>query len=270
MPEVVVQWDANDNSMIYGKIGTSAKAGGFATASTILESAWEYDDETVITYELGYKARFGGGVAEFNAVLFRSEYEDLQVNSFITQGASTVGIVSNAGETTNQGLEIDGRWAATDWLVLGGSAAYLDAEYSEYGAGACYVGEATSDPSGTICDKTGDTPPYAPEFSGTLFADVAFPLGASLELTGNVTAAYSDEYYTDGTLDPVGVQDSYTRVSARVGIGAEDGKWDISVIGRNLTEEEVLDVSQPLFGYYLGYLGAPRTIAVQATYRFGG
>jgi iron complex outermembrane recepter protein len=270
MPELVVQWDAGDDSMIYGKIGTSAKAGGFATASTILESAWEYDDETVITYELGYKARFGGGVAELNAVLFRSEYEDLQVNSFITEGASTVGIVSNAGETINQGLEVDGRWAATDWLVLGGSVAFLDAEYDKYKTGACYAGEPTTDPSGTICDKTGDTPPFAPEVSGTLFADVAFPIGGSLELTGNVTASYSDSYYTEGTLDPVGEQDSYTRLSARVGIGASDGRWDVSVIGRNLTEEEVLDVSQPLFGYYLGYLGAPRTVAVQATYRFGG
>ena len=269
MPEVIVQWDAGDDSMIYGKVGTSAKAGGFATASTILESAWEYDDETVITYELGYKARFGGGVAEFNAVLFRSEYEDLQVNSFITEGASTVGVISNAGETINQGLEIDGRWAATDWLTIGGSAAFLDAEYDKYDAGACYVGEPTNDPTGTICDKTGDTPPYAPEVSGTLFADVTFALGNSLQLMGNVTAAYSDDYYTDGTLDPVGEQDSYTRISARLGIGAQDGKWDVSVIGRNLTEEEVLDVSQPLFGYYLGYLGAPRTVTVQATYRFG-
>ena len=98
---------------------------------------------------------------------------------------------------------------------------------------------------------------------------MTFALGNSLQLMGNVTAAYSDDYYTDGTLDPVGEQDSYTRISARLGIGAQDGKWDVSVIGRNLTEEEVLDVSQPLFGYYLGYLGAPRTVTVQATYRFG-
>jgi hypothetical protein len=40
------------------------------------------------------------------------------------------------------------------------------------------------------------------------------------------------------------------------------------VIGRNLTEEAVLNVTQPLFGYYLGYIGAPRTVTVQATYRF--
>ena len=102
-----------------------------------------------------------------------------------------------------------------------------------------------------------------------MFADVTVPLGSSMNFVGNVTAAYSDEYYTDGTLDPAAEQDSYTRVSARLGLESSDGKWDVSVIGRNLTEEEVLDVTQPLFGYYLGYLGAPRTITIQGTYRFG-
>ena len=52
-------------------------------------------------------------------------------------------------------------------------------------------------------------------------------------------------------------------------IEAADGRWSLAVIGRNLTEEEVLNVTQPLFGYYLGYIGAPRTITVQGTYRFG-
>ena len=265
MPEVVVQWDAGDDSMVYGKVGTSAKSGGFATASTILPESWEYDDEEVITYELGYKGRFGGGVAELNAVLFRSEYSDLQVNSFITDGVSTVGVISNAGETVNQGIEVDGRWATTDWLTLGGSAAYLDAEYEEYDQGACSQSSGLANP----CDLTGETPPYAPEFSATVFADVTVPMGSSMNFVGNLTAAYSGDYYTDGTLDPVAEQDAYTRVSARLGIEDAQGKWDVSVIGRNLTEEEVLDVTQPLFGYYLGYIGAPRTITIQGTYRFG-
>ncbi|MFK8049476.1 MAG: TonB-dependent receptor [Halioglobus sp.] len=265
MPEVVVQWDVGEESMMYGKIGSSAKSGGFAMASTIIPTSWEYDDETVITYELGYKARFGDGVAELNAVLFRSEYEDLQVNSFVTDGGRTTGIISNAGETVNQGLELDGRWAATDWLVLGGSMAILDAEYESYTEGACSQSSGLEDP----CDLTGETPPYAPEFSGSVYADISVPMSGNLNLVGNLTAAYSDEYFTDGALDPVGEQDSYTRISARLGVEAADGKWSVSVIGRNLTEEEVLDVTQPLFGYYLGYLGAPRTVAIQGTYHFG-
>jgi len=268
MPELVAEWDVSDDAMLFARIGTSAKSGGFATASSIFPESWEYDDETVVTYELGYKARFGNS-AELNAILFRSEYDDLQVNSFITEGANTLGVISNAGQTINQGIEVDGRWAASKWLVLGGSVALLDAEYDSYKTGACYVGEeSTVDSSGTICDKTGETPPYSPEFSGTVYADVEFGLTSSVNLVGNVTVAYTDEYFTDGTLDPVALQDSFTRVSASIGLSQADGRWDVSVIGRNLTEEAVLNVTQPLFGYYLGYIGAPRTVTVQATYRF--
>jgi outer membrane receptor protein involved in Fe transport len=267
MPELVVQWDAGDNSMIYGKVGTSAKAGGFATASTIIPESWEYDDEKVITYELGYKARFGG-VAELNAVLFRSEYDDLQVNSFIVEEGQTIGLIQNAAETVNQGLEVDGRWAATEWMTLGGSVAWLDAEYEKYKNGTCSTTEQAAGLTNP-CNKSGETPPYAPEFSGSVYADFVIPMGASLNFVANLTAYYSDEYFTEGSLDPAQEQDSYTRVSGRLGVEASDGKWDVSVIGRNLTEEEVLDVSQPWFGYNLGYIGAPRTITIQANYRFG-
>ena len=209
-----------------------------------------------------------GGVAELNAVLFRSEYDDLQVNSFIVEEGQTIGLVQNAAETVNQGLEVDGRWAATEWLTLGGSVAWLDAEYEEYDKGTC---STTEQAAGLVnpCDKSGETPPYAPEFSGAVYADLVVPMGASLNFVANLTAYYSDEYFTEGSLDPAQEQDSYTRVSGRLGVEASDGKWDVSVIGRNLTEEEVLDVSQPWFGYNLGYIGAPRTITVQATYRFG-
>ena len=88
-------------------------------------------------------------------------------------------------------------------------------------------------------------------------------------MSSSLDVIYSDEYFTEGSLDPAQQQDSYTRVSARLGVEDSDGTWDVSLIGRNLTEEEVLDVSQPWFGYNLGYIGAPRTFTIQATYRFG-
>jgi hypothetical protein len=44
----------------------------------------------------------------------------------------------------------------------------------------------------------------------------------------------------------------------------------LTLIGKNLTDEAILDVTQPLFGYYLGYTNMPRTVTLQGTYNFGG
>lgn len=264
MPELVVQYDVSESAMMYGKIGTSAKGGGFAMASTIFPEFWEYDDETVVTYEAGYKSTFAGSSGELNAVVFHSVYDDLQVNSFVTQGTNQLGVISNAGKAISQGLEVDGRYAINDWLTVGGSFAFLDATFDEFRAGAC---SQSSGLSGT-CDLSGKDVPYAPQFSGTLRADISKPVTPAINFIGGLTVSYTDDYYTDGTLDEAGKQDSYNMVSARLGIEASDGRWSLTAIGRNLTDEAVLDVTQPLFGYYLGYIGAPRTMTLQASYRY--
>ena len=40
------------------------------------------------------------------------------------------------------------------------------------------------------------------------------------EPVGNVTVSYSDEYLSDGTLDPALTQDSYTKYDASLGVEA--------------------------------------------------
>ena len=104
LPEVVIQFDATDDMMLYGKVGKSAKSGGYAAASTIAPGTFEYGDEKVITYEIGMKSTWLDGAAELNATLFRSEFDDLQVNSFISVGATTLAAIRNAAASINQGV----------------------------------------------------------------------------------------------------------------------------------------------------------------------
>ena len=46
-----------------------------------------------------------------------------------------------------------------------------------------------------------------------------------------------------------------------------DNKWSLSVVGKNLTGEEVIGMGVPFAGM-IGYLGQPKTIMVQGEYRF--
>jgi len=91
-----------------------------------------------------------------------------------------------------------------------------------------------------------------------------FVLGAGLDLSA------SGEYYTDSALDPVAIQPSWERLAARISIAPADGNWSVSVIGTNLTNEVVLNTSQPVRDYYLGYIDPPRMVTLQAGFVFGG
>jgi outer membrane receptor protein involved in Fe transport len=271
MPEIVAQYDWGDDTMVFAKYSESAKSGGAGTGTSIPDGEIVYDDEKAKGFEAGIKTTLLDGMAEFNAVAFYTEFDDLQVKTSTVSGTSIITKIGNAGEATTQGIELDGRWAATDWLTVGGALAYLDAEYDDYKGAACNTsGSLPAMPNGAGCDASGEDLPFAPEWTGSVFADVNAPITSGLNLVGNLTVSYSDEYLTDGTLEPTLTQDSYTKYDASIGIEASSGQWNLSVIGKNLSDEEINMSSQSLgAGYDIAYLMPPRLVVLQATWRFG-
>src|SRR5690606_35988898 len=128
-----------------------------------------------------------------NAAVFYSEYDNLQVSMF--DGIASL-IVGNAAESTTKGAELDAQFAATDRLLLGAAATYLDASYDSYRSGPCAFGQ------GTVCDLSGKSLPYAPKWSGNLSArwEDSFSSGWTYGLRAE--AVYSDHFFTAGDLDP--------------------------------------------------------------------
>ena len=271
MPEIVAQYDLGDETMVYAKYSESAKSGGAATVTNVVEDQIVYDPETAKGFEMGLKTRFADGRAEFNAVAFYTEFDDLQVKTGFVSEGQILNVVSNAGEATTQGVELDSRWAVADWLTLGGALAYLDAEYDDYQGVPCnQSGTLPPASNGVNCDASGSDLPFSPEWSGAAFADLSVPITSGLNLFGNLTVSYSDDYFSDGTFDPDLAQESYTKFDASIGLGASDGRWNLSVIGKNLSDEEINMSGQPLgAGYDIAYLMPPRLVVVQATWRFG-
>jgi outer membrane receptor protein involved in Fe transport len=72
---------------------------------------------------VGGKFTFADGSADLNVAIFRSEFEDMQTSQF--DGSLTFN-VTNAGEAVVQGVEVDGRWALIDNLLLRGGVAFID------------------------------------------------------------------------------------------------------------------------------------------------
>ena len=268
MPEAKLSYDLNDNVMLYANLGKSAKAGGFASATNARAATLEYDDESVVGGEIGFKSTLADGRAQFNAAVFRSNFKDLQVNSFLVNNGVTEAVIANAAEAISQGIEVDGRFNVSDWFTIGGSFALLDAEFDSFGAAPCNR-QLTPTPGGTSCDLTGMALPFAADYSGNVFADFSFPISDDFSIDGGALYAFSDNYFTDGTLDTTAVQGSWQRLSGHIGISKGDN-YKLEVIGSNLTNEKVLGSTQPFGGSYnLGYLDPPRMVMLKATVGFG-
>jgi iron complex outermembrane receptor protein len=292
-PLISAQWDANQDTMLYATWTQGYKSGGFDVRSnghplenvnnainpltqTAITGSWIFDREQANSFELGSKQTLADGAAELNLALYLTKYEDLQVSQF----DGTLGFnVTNAGEATVQGFEADGRWAVSDHLVLTSSAAFLDFNYDKFPNSQCYFGQtANSATHPGLCDAKGKRREYTPEFQANLGAIWSAQVAGNLSLDATLDLAYMDEYIYAANLDPKAIQEAFTLVNARVSLADAKQTWEVALIGRNLTDETVINfggntpLASTLTGgagnSYYGFVNRPRNIALQASYKF--
>jgi iron complex outermembrane receptor protein len=294
-PLITYQFDLNSTDMIYASYTTGFKSGGFDVRSNAapnalggiyngqapgipnIEGSWEFEDEEVKNYELGGKFLLAGGAAELNVALFRSEFDDMQTSQFDGQLSFNV---TNAGQALVQGLEVDGRWALFDNVLLRGGVAFIDFEYTDFKNSQCYFGQVDNigPNNDSICDATGARREFTPETQGNLGLDYTLEFSGGLKLVSTLDLIYSSDYLTTPSLDPKFKQDSYVKVNARIALSGNDDLWEIALVGKNLTDESIVSYANGLpvasvitsgtaSGYYAFY-EKPATVALQGTLRF--
>ena len=288
-PVVTIEWYVNADTMAYATWTKGYKSGGFdarsnghpdASVNNALKSgnaitgSWEFANEEATSIELGGKMSLADGAAELNLAWYMTDYTDLQVSQF----DGTLGFnVTNAGEAKVQGLEADGRWAVSENITLTGSVAYLDFNYEKFPNSQCYFQQA--DPDGdSLCDAGGKRKEYTPELQANLGAGWASEMSNGMLLNASLDVSFMDEYLYAANLDPRSKQDAYTMVNARIALAGSEGDWELALLGRNLTDETVINFggNTPLGGTltggagnsYYAFVNRPRNIALQVNYSF--
>ncbi|MBT8078018.1 MAG: TonB-dependent receptor [Gammaproteobacteria bacterium] len=282
-PEVKLVWNASDDAMLYGSFARGFKSGSFDFRANNrnfypdMPTSFEFDDEENTNWELGGKFSLGD-TAELNVAVFFTDFEELQISIFDGVLGFNVG---NAAKAEVVGLELDGRWAPAEWLMISGGLAWTDFEFTDFQNGQCYFGRAPDidlDGDGTpeLCDYTGESNQLVSDVQGNLNFDFVWPVGTDLELRALYNLFYTSEYDASATFDPKLVQKGYSMHNIRVGLGAESGRWEVAILGRNLSDEKVLQFGgdTPLAGSTFGagsnyaFYGRGRQVTLQALLRF--
>jgi iron complex outermembrane receptor protein len=279
-------YDLSDDVMAYLTYATGSKSGGFSGAAVGPGIPIQFDAETSDTIELGLKSLLFDRRLMLNVDVYQMNLNDFQEATVNQSG--TAFITDNAGDRRAQGFEMDAQFAPTEGLTFTASAAYLDAEFTDYPAGPCYVGQTPDDPVKKTCNYKGKTPAFSPEWTGSLTGSYRHPLGdGGLVgfLQGDVS--YTDSNYTISTLDPRGEQSAVTLLGARIGVESAEGRWRVAAYGKNLTDETYFNSSTNLTlqdllsggsipGFpnaigakgYVGWYAPPLTYGIEATINF--
>lgn len=283
---IVLSWYATEDMMLFANYSTGYKSGGINSqgSATPLNESRLFDSESVKDIELGIKSTLMDGGLQLNATAYRMEIEDFQDRSF--RDASF--IITNAGTLVQQGVEAEIKAMLTDDLTLDVALAYLDSEFDDFEGASPLAGCAVLPVPGTpSCpnpqDNTGKTGTYSPEWEFNVALDYSTDISSEFTFNANANWQYVDDHIAGGTeLSSQTVTDSYDLLDARMSIGSVDGTWELSVFGKNLTDEryalahftQVLGASLGLVDttsgdtVYRHYVSAPRTWGVGLQYRF--
>ena len=257
-PKVGVNYQINDDMMLYASYSSGFKSGGFdmrGDASVNPETVDGFDPETVDTMEFGWKADLFNNRMRLNGAIFRSDYTDMQVTTqTLVPSGGFASAVLNAGESRIQGIELETSIAITDSLNLNASYGFVDAEFIEFMSGGNNIADQLA------MQNTPDTTAMIqlnwsmPLFGGELVTVPSYSYRADTQI-----------FERPGILD----QEAYSMLDLTVSYYSANEDWKVSLMGKNLADETYRVAGYSFGGPFdTGFYGAPRTVAVQVEFSF--
>lgn len=252
-PEVTVNYKPIPDVMLFASYKRGFKSGGFDagyTAGAILSPARQAQGQTFLPekvkgFEAGLKSQWFDRQFTFNLTGYYYDYNDLQVAVFDTTIHAFR--TQNAAKARIKGVELETSYRprAIPGFNLHASGAYNDAKFLDY-LGDCYAGQSaalgcnqvlnTATGRYTSQDLSGTQLRKAPTWTAVFGGYYEVPLPHAVRFSVSADADYSDGYNASTNYNPYAYQKAYTKLDATMRLFTADKRWELALIGRNLTQ----------------------------------
>lgn len=261
-----IEYQVDENRMIYGLVSRGYKAGGFNANNEVPEQRREFKAETLWNYETGLKGQFLQDKLQASLSVFYQQRKDIQAKQYfaiqdlsVSSGTSFVDFIDNAASGSNSGLETEIIYKVNEDLSFFSSVGLLRTKFDQF---------SYYDADGNETVKDGRDQAHAPHYQYTLGSDYQFKPDWMLhiELEGKDQFYFSDSH--DQQSKP------YNLLNIRLNYYLKD--WDFAIWVNNLTDEKYAVrgfefPNDPRDGWMTNrytQLGAPRLIGFNAKYYF--
>jgi iron complex outermembrane receptor protein len=281
--------------LVYAAYKTAYKSGGFSNGG--INSALSADPLGDLTFDPEKASGFEGGIKStvmdnqlrLNVNVYTYKYSDLQVDFF---NSPIFAFQTLTADARTKGAEFEFEYAprSISGLSLHGSLNYNRARYTSFPLAPCYAGQtpgqgcnlALNPAAGAFTRQNLDGAPLsvAPKWTSTLGASYDADVGSDLKFGVSADARYSGNYLASAFGNPDSRQGSYVNLDASIRLGAADERWQLALIGKNLTNRfyvtGVVDgpstgggtgTAAGLHADQLGFATLPRTVMLQVSTR---
>jgi iron complex outermembrane receptor protein len=251
-PKVSFEWQAADDVFLYMSANNGFKGGGWQGKPASAASAnVSFNPEYAWSYEIGAKTEWLENRLRANVAAFMVDYKDLQVRSVNADCVCIV--VSNAGDAEIKGLEMELQAVLTENFDLWFNGSYLDTEYLNY-----------VDSLGIVF--SGNTMQRVPEFSYSVGGEWTIPQLGPWDLSIRADYRWQDEIFW--SVENTNYEDDFGLVGGRISYSSPDGRYIVSLWGKNLSDEIYRERVSALFGDEYSTMGPPRFYGAEFTMLF--
>jgi iron complex outermembrane receptor protein len=256
-----VDYRFTDQFLAYASVSTAFKGGGTNARPFGPGQIVPFDKEVLTAYEIGAKTDFMDKRLRINAAAFFNDYEDIQLTlrfcPTLTPPAPCAARF-NAGDAEIKGAEVEIVAAPIEGLLFELTASMLDFEYT------------TVNPDTGL--TVGQTAPHLVEDKYSLGGQYSIDLANGATVTPRLDYVYQGEFHTSSVFTDNNLVEDYGLLNGRLTWQSPDQDWEVSLIGKNLTDEVYylsnFDQTVTAAGFNYGIIGAPREFAVQIKKNF--
>jgi iron complex outermembrane receptor protein len=257
-PELTITYKPTDDVTVFGSLKKGYKSGSFNYGVVPFDGIdSSYGDETVKGGELGLKSRWFDRTVTFETAYFDYRYSGLQVGTIEpTQGGLPQTRTVNAGSARTYGVEFSSTWRPpqVQGLDLFLNGQWNRARFKRLTNVPCWGGQTIAEGCSlqfsqaqnnglggfTAQNLNGIPLPRAPEWQVNFGFDYEMALADGKTLTFTNNNSYYSRYLIILGTRPDFYQPSFFKTDAGVALHGADDRWELALIGKNLTNKITL------------------------------
>jgi iron complex outermembrane recepter protein len=240
-PNIVVDWKRQPGQYYYARVARGYQSGGFAAESSAdnpIEAVVPFNPEFALNYEVGAKLDLLDRRLRINPTLYWTEYTDLQTSQLIVVDPQALpqDVLINAGKARSRGLEIEVVAVPAQGVQIYGNYAYLDCRFTA----DLFITQFDSQANVVNKNLKGNTCRRSPKSSFNVGSRVEWAAGSLGSVSAEVDYNWQDKLFFDNDNNSISANKSQFRLDASLGLKSQNGRWQVTLWGKNLTDELLL------------------------------
>ena len=281
IPKVILSYDVNPDLSAYASYAKGVKPGGINGPVGIATDDEFYAPEESDNFEIGFKGRYPDGRGQVTVAAYYNDISAYQLTTPVGGAGFVNSVATNQGSAEILGLEIETGYDINDYITVGGSYSYTDAEFTEgcddfqfvlnsggylgspfdplnppseleiRGGGTTPVFDSADLFTGNLsCSIAGNRIPLTSEHMGSLYTFIDVPVSANWNAFLNADFTYEGSKFVQVHN---GAETGDANIfSGQVGLKSDNGVR-FEIFGRNLFNERTPPAATRWFDVFEGF-----------------